>query len=131
MSNLESLREAAAYFSDPDVCRQYLLRIRWPGDKITCPACTSSNIGRITTRDTLNCRECHKQFSPRVGTVMEDSPLSTGKWLTAIWAWQHGVDGARLAEVLNVQHKTAWRMLRRIKATMEGAAPTTIDHPGG
>ena len=31
------------------------------------------------------CYDCKKQFTVKVGTIMEDSPLGLDKWMTAIW----------------------------------------------
>ena len=31
------------------------------------------------------CNDCKRQFTAKVGTVFEDSPISLTKWLPAIW----------------------------------------------
>jgi transposase-like protein len=73
-----SLFEAVRYFADKSVCNTYMRGIKWPDGKITCPKCGGANIGEITTRSMLKCRTCKKQFSYKVGTIFEDSPLGLG-----------------------------------------------------
>lgn len=31
------------------------------------------------------CKECHKQFSAKLGTIFEDSPIPLTKWMLAMW----------------------------------------------
>src|SRR6185369_16091900 len=80
----KSLQEAITYFSDPDTCIEFLLPLRWP-DGVTCPVCEGQAVSYISTRRVWKCKACKKQFSIKIGTIMEDSPLGLDKWLSAIW----------------------------------------------
>jgi transposase-like protein len=116
-----TLIEAVRYFSDLDVCRGYLAHQRWP-DGITCPACASPNVGWLETRKMWKCRACKKQFSAKVGTIFEDSPIGLDKWLVAMWAissMKNGISSHELARTLGVTQKTAWFMLHRIRMAMK------------
>jgi len=31
------------------------------------------------------CKECWKQFSVKLGTIFEDSPITLEKWLVTLW----------------------------------------------
>ena len=70
----QTLIEAVRYFSDLDVCDEYLLKIKWPDGKPKCPKCDSDNVGRIKSRRKLQCREkdCRKQFSFKTETIFEE-----------------------------------------------------------
>jgi transposase-like protein len=64
------------------------------------------------------CLDCKKQFSVKVGTVFEDSPISLDKWLTAMWMLancKNGISSYEIARDLKVTQKTAWFMLHRIR----------------
>ncbi len=79
-----SLLTAMRYFSDPDVCLSFLAGLRWP-DGVTCPRCGSDKNSFLSTRRIWKCKGCGKQFSVKLGTIFEDSPIGLDKWLPAIW----------------------------------------------
>ena len=63
-----------------------------------------------------------KQFSIKVGTIFEDSPIGLDKWLAAIWMIandKNGVSSYELSRALGVTQKTAWFMLHRIRLAMK------------
>lgn len=114
----ETLIEAVRYFSDLDICNEYMRHIKWPNDKISCPGCGGRRIGEIKTRHLLRCKDCRKQFSHKVGTIFEDSPLGLDKWFVAIWCianCKNGISSHELGRALGVSQKTAWFMLHRIR----------------
>ncbi len=64
------------------------------------------------------CLGCRKQFSVKVGTIFEDSPVGLDKWLPAMWLLancKNGVSSYEVARALQVTQKTAWFMLHRIR----------------
>jgi hypothetical protein len=71
----KTLQEAIVYFSDPDNCLNYVVAKRWPNG-VTCPTCGSTEVRFIPTRRLWECKAKHakKQFSAKIGTVLEDSP---------------------------------------------------------
>ncbi|HEY7213620.1 MAG TPA: transposase, partial [Thermoanaerobaculia bacterium] len=80
----ETLTGAIRYFEDPDVCLAFVANLRWPNGVI-CPRCEAGNPLFLQTRRLWKCRGCKKQFSVKVGTIFEDSPLGLDKWLPALW----------------------------------------------
>ena len=120
----QTLIEAIRHFSDPDVCLDYMRRLRWPDGRVICPTCGSDEVGFITTRRMWECKNKHprRQFSIKVGTVFEDSPIGLDKWLAAIWLIanaKNGVSSYEIARSLGVTQKTAWFMLQRIRLVMQ------------
>src|ERR1035441_2555509 len=119
----ETLLEAVRYFSDLDVCRETLAAVRWP-DGIRCPHCGGKEIWTINskTRGIIwRCKACLKQFTVKVGTLFEDSPLGLDKWLPAYWlevSSKKDVSSYQLARALKVTQRTAWFMLYRIRPAM-------------
>lgn len=70
----------------------------------------------------LRCKDCRKQFSFKVGTIFEDSPLGLDKWFVAVWCIanaKNGVSSHELGRAIGVTQKTAWFMLHRIRETMQ------------
>ena len=122
MDTPKTLIEAVRYFADIRVCHDYMRRIKWPGRVVTCPDCVSDRIGEITTRHMLRCTDCRKQFSHKVGTIFEDSPLGLDKWFVAVWAianCRNGISSHELGRAIGVTQKTAWFMLHRIREAMK------------
>jgi hypothetical protein len=72
-----NLLAAVRYFSDLSVCNAHMRRIKWP-DGVCCHHCGSTAVYELSTRPVLKCRDCKKQFSYKVGTIFEDSPLGVG-----------------------------------------------------
>jgi transposase-like protein len=117
----ESLREAINYFADPDVALQFLQFLRWPSG-VVCAHCDAPNPMFLKTRRIWKCRTCRKQFSVKLGTIFEDSPLGLDKWLPAIWMLansKNGISSYEMARGLGVTQKTAWFMLGRIRLAMQ------------
>ncbi len=115
----ETLTEAEQYFSDPDVCLRFMASLRWP-DGVTCPHCGASGPYFLKTRRIWKCKrkECTKQFSLKVGTILQDSRLPLDKWLLAIWIVANGkgpITSRRIHRSIGVTQKTAWFMLKRIR----------------
>ncbi len=82
----KTLQEAIKYFSDLDTCNTFMAQLRWPEGVDLSPLRWQ---GRILPLDAphveVHEQGCHKQFSVKVGTIMEDSPIGLDKWLAAIW----------------------------------------------
>jgi len=114
------LADAMAYFSDQDNAIRFLAELRWP-DGVKCPHCGADDPGFLKSRRIWKCRKCHRQFSIKVGTIFEDSPLGLDKWLPALWMLansKNGISSYEMARALHVTQKTAWFMLGRIRAAM-------------
>src|SRR5947209_9360663 len=109
----ETLIDAIRYFADPDVALHFLAGLRWPNG-VTCQKCSAVDPIFLKTRRMWKCRECKKQFSVKVGTVFEDSPIGLDKWLPCVWMvvnCKNGVSSYEIARALGVTQKTAWFML--------------------
>ncbi len=120
----ETLLEAVRHFSNLDVCHEYLVRLKWPTGVVTCPKCGGDHVGHIKTRRMFQCKakDCRKQFSAKVGTIFEDSPLGLDKWFVAVWsiaAAKNGISSHEVGRALGVTQKTAWFMLHRIRLAMQ------------
>src|SRR6266496_991360 len=118
----ETLTGAIRYFGDADKCHEFMAAMRWSAG-VRCPHCASDNVGKLVLpRRIWNCKNCRKQFTVKVGTIFEDSPLGLDKWLPATWMIvnaKNGVSSCELSRSLGVTQKTGWFMLHRIRLAMQ------------
>jgi transposase-like protein len=124
MSNDEApktLIEAICYFSDLDVCTEFVAATIWPNGPY-CPDCGCVEYSYLKTRRIWKCKACKRQYSVKVGTIFENSPLPLSKWLPAVWLIansKNGISSYELARALGVTQKSAWFMLHRIRLAMQ------------
>lgn len=124
-----SLVEAIRYFADTDRCIEFVAALRWP-DGVTCAKCGSVETYFLKTRKIWKCKGCRRQFSVKVGTIFEDSPLGLDKWLPAVWLIansKNGMGSHELGRALGVTQKSAWFMLHRIRLAMQSGSIEMFD----
>jgi transposase-like protein len=120
----KTLQEAIVYFGDPDRCFDYAKKLRWPDGDVRCPRCNAAKNSFIKTRRLWFCYPCKRQFTIKVKTIMEDSPIGLDKWMTAFWLLanaKNGISSHELGRALGVTQTTAWFMLQRIREVMKAA----------
>ncbi len=123
----KTLLQAVAYFAKDDNAHKFMVNLRWPSGVVRCPRCGTDAVRAITTRKTWECKKCEtkKQFSVKVGTIFEDSPIKLEKWLAAIWLIANAKNGISSYEIhrsLGVTQKTGWFMLHRIRLAMQSGS---------
>lgn len=121
----ETLIEAIKYFADADISLAFMVSMRWPDGAVRCPNCEATGVTFLSTRRVWKCKGCAKQFSIKVGTIFEDSPLGLDKWLPAVWCIvnaKNGISSCELARALGVTQKTAWLMLHRIRLALQNGS---------
>jgi transposase-like protein len=122
----EDLLVKARYFSDPIRCERIIMKARWPGGKPVCPKCGSTNIVKITTRKSLRCKDCRLQFSMRIGTLFEDSPLSLGQWFSCFYAvyTYPKITFYMLSILMDTSVKTAWNCRQKFNMAVSLIGPS-------
>jgi transposase-like protein len=134
-SEPKTLQQAINYFADPNNCIDYLANRRWGKDGVTCPTCGSREVSFVPSRRVWQCKTRHAkcQFSIKVGTIFEDSPIGLDKWLTAMWMLancKNGVSSWEIHRALGVTQKSAWFMLQRIRLALQGRHSGKLGGPG-
>jgi len=129
----KTLQEAIQYFSDPDNCLAYMIPLTFPGGVVTCPTCGRTDAKFLANQRRWQCKSVHpkRQFSAKVGTIFEDSPITLEKWLPAVWMLtnaKNGVSSWELHRALGVTQKTAWFMLHRIRLAMQDKSSVSNMH---
>jgi len=123
----ETLQKAIRYFSDPDNCLNYLATKRWKDGVPNCPTCGSENVSFVPSRRLWQCKTRHPkaQFSIKVGTIFEDSPIGLDRWLTALWLLancKNGISSYEIARDLGVSQKSAWHMMHRVRLAVQAGS---------
>ena len=120
----QSLIEAIRHFSDAGVCLDFMVSLRWPDGVVRCPTCGSEKVTFMASRRVWQCKTQHpkRQFSVKVGTIFEDSPIGLDKWFAVIWMLandKNGISSYEVSRSVGVTQKTAWFMLDRIRLAMQ------------
>src|SRR4029077_5589484 len=123
----KTLQDAIIYFADADRCLDYLALSRWPDGIPVCPVCGRKDAKFLANQRKWQCKSVHhhRQFSIKIGTIFEDSPIPLEKWLPAVWVivnCQNGISSYEVARAIGVTQKTAWFMLHRIRKAMQNSS---------
>jgi transposase-like protein len=123
MKTPKTLQEAITYFANPENSERFMVEVRWPDGKISCPTCGSEKISYLAKQRRWKCYGKHPrpQFSAKVGTIFEASPLGLDKWMMAMWLianCKNGISSCEVARDLGITQKSAWHMLQRIRLAM-------------
>ncbi len=126
-----TLLEATRYFADPQVCIDFVAKLRWP-DGPVCPSCEGTEHYWLSSRGLWKCkvRDCHRQFSVKQGTIFEDSAIPLDKWLCSIWLIansKNGVSSHELGRAVGINQKAAWFVLHRIRLAMRTGTFQKLD----
>jgi transposase-like protein len=119
----KTLLDAVKFFGDYENCRSFMVEARWPDGKVKCPTCGSEHVTYMAKTRRWKCYEKHPrpQFTLKVGTVFEDSPIGLEKWLPTLWLivnCKNGISSYEVSRGLGVTQKTAWFMLHRLRLAM-------------
>jgi len=131
-SKTDVVRQIPMACADETAAVEFLEEQRW-GDNPGCPHCGADNVYQMTKRgsDERNdrllwrCRECSKQYTVRVGTIMEDSPIPLRHWCFAFWAAcssKKGVSAKQIERQTGLSYKSALFLMHRIRWAMSGSS---------
>lgn len=124
----EIVRQLPMACSDELKAVEFMERLRWHGHPF-CPHCgtvddcrqMAAMKGGRNRRFLWKCNACKKQFSVKVGTVMEDSRIPHRYWLTAFWlacASKKGVSALQIKRLTGLSYKSALFLMHRIRFAM-------------
>src|SRR3954468_6548664 len=135
MKHPRTLQEAIVFFADADRSFDYMANIRFP-QGVGCPQCGRKDVVFLQTQRKWQCKSVHpkRQFSAKVGTIFEDSPIALDKWLTAVWMLvncRNGVSSYEIGRTIGVTQKSAWFMLHRIRLALQSKSFGKLGGSGG
>ena len=119
--------------SDERLAVEFLEEQRW-GETPTCPHCGDTEVRRMLSKDgerntryLWRCYGCKQQYTVRVGTIMEDSPIPLHHWCYAFWAAcssKKGVSAMQIRRQTGLSYKSALFLMHRIRWAMAPANAT-------
>lgn len=131
-----NLAELATIVSNEEKAFEIVEQLRWPNGAV-CPHCeTVGRAKKLASQRTKpskkhpegkpvnglwKCYACRKQFTVRVGSIFEDSPIPLGKWLLAIHLMcssKKGISSNQLKRELGISYQSAWFLTHRIRFAM-------------
>ena len=130
----KTLQQAVKYFSDEQICIDEVAALRWP-DGPVCPKCGGKEHYYLATQRRWKCKTkgCAKQFSVKVGTIFEDSPITLDKWLIALWMLvncKNGISSYEVGRDLGITQKSAWFVLHRLRLALQNRSMLKLGGPG-
>jgi transposase-like protein len=126
---------SAPHFRDDEAARKFLEGILWP-DGPVCPYCGVIGHAYETKRaGVYRCaeKECRKDFTATMKTVMERSHIALHKWLQGFHLMassKKGVSAHQLHRMLNITYRSAWFMEHRIREAMRAGGLAPMGGPG-
>lgn len=115
-------------FSNDDLCRELLERLRWP-NKPECSRCLGPVVRLVNTPKVLYCKDCDYQFTVTANSIFHDSHLPLIKWFTAVYLLcesRKGMSANQIKRTLGISYKTAWYLCHRIRAAMATAEKSML-----
>ena len=115
-------------FPDHESCLEHLERVRWPLGA-QCTNCGSTAVARKADgfrKGRWNCHTCKNSFNVLAGTFMQKTKIDLQKWFLAIGIVlnaKKGVSSWQLSRDLDLNQKTAWYMVMRIRKNMVTEGP--------
>lgn len=122
-----NLAQLSAIVSDETKAIEYVEKLRWPDGEPECAHCATKGRayrlkGKSTRPGLWKCGACRKQFTVRLESIFEDSPIPLGKWVLAIHLMcssKKGISANQLKRELGVAYQTAWFLCHRIRLAMQ------------
>jgi len=104
-------------FPTETIAREWFEENRWEG-KPTCNHCLSEGAYITSKEGVYRCKNCGKDFTVRVGTVMERSHIGFREWLFAMYlivTARKGISSLQLSKEIGITQKSAWFLMHRIR----------------
>ena len=116
----KSIVELRDSFATEAACREYLVRLRWPGG-VRCPDCATSAVWPMKP-PFYRCALCGYDFTVTAGTLFADTHKPLRLWFEAIWHITNQKLGGSALGVQRVlglgSYRTAWNWLHKLRRAM-------------
>ncbi len=135
----ETIKRIPMACADEGAAVEFLEAMRWDGEA-ACPRCGDEDVYQMKNRQTgernkrflWRCRGCSRQFTVRIGTVMEESRIPLRHWCFAFWAAcssKKGVSALQIRRQTGLSYKSALFLMHRIRWAMadNSTGPLTGD----
>ena len=132
---------SAPFLHDEAAAYEFVESVLWP-DGPFCPRCgcldritkVKANPEKRVRVGLWRCGHCKRQFTVKVGTVLESSNVKLTLWLQAVVLMtgsKKGISAHQIHRTLGVTYKTAWFMCHRIREAMRSGELALFGGTGG
>jgi transposase-like protein len=115
--------------SDETAAVEFFETMRW-GDSPHCAHCESGEVYQMRDRATgernkrylWRCRSCARQYTVRVNSVYEDSPIPMRHWAYAFWkacSSKKGVSALQIKRETGLSYKSSLFLMHRVRFAMQ------------
>jgi transposase-like protein len=136
LEQTETIEEMPTTCSNELAAVEFFERQMW-GGKPTCAHCNSGNVYQMKDSKTgqrnkaylWRCHDCKKQFTVRIGTVLEESRIPLRHWAYAFWRMATSKKGVAALEIMRhcqISYPSALFLLQRVRFAMtpeKGTSP--------
>ena len=136
MAKSEVIEEIPLACSSELAAVEFLEAKIWGGTP-RCPHCEATSVTQVLDAKTggrnkrflWHCQACDKQFTIRIGTVMEESRIPLRHWVYAMWrasTSKKGVAALEIKRQCQISYPSALFLMHRIRLAMtpeNGASP--------
>ncbi len=116
--------------SDETAAFEFFEAQRWAETGPSCPRCGDTDVYQMRDRKTGKrnkrflwmCKGCVKQYTVRVGTVLEESLIPLRHWAFGFWAAavsKKGISSLQVKRQTGLTYKSALFMMHRIRFAMQ------------
>jgi transposase-like protein len=134
LADSETIENMPLACSDEAAAVAFFEKQLWKGTP-RCAHCHSAEVypmvdaatGQRSKRFLWRCRACHKQFTVRIGTVLEESRIPLRHWAYAFWraaTSKKGVAALEIKRQCQISYKSALFLMHRIRFAMTPEAGT-------
>src|ERR1700728_3205680 len=147
IKNTANMEKSEVIEAMPAVCADELAAVEFFEQKIwngtpTCPHCQSTKVyqmkdfatGQRNKRFLWRCHDCKKQFTVRVGTVLEESRIPLRHWAYAFWravTSKKGVSALEIKRQCQISYPAALFLMHRIRFCAAFVDGSAVRNAGG
>jgi transposase-like protein len=135
LAKTDIIEEMPLACADELAAVEFFERQMW-GGKPVCAHCKSANVYQMKDAKTgqrnkaflWRCHDCKKQFTVRIGTVLEESRIPLRHWAYAFWrasTSKKGVSALEIQRQCQISYPSALFLLHRIRFAMTPERGTT------
>lgn len=115
-NEIYSIIDLAKHFNDESECISHLEKLRWNGNVVS-PFDETSKV-YVCKGNKYRCKNTGKYFNVKTNTLFDGSKVPLQKWFMAIYILTKkstNINSVQLSKLLNINQKTSWYIIKRIK----------------
>ena len=112
------------YFTNHEICLEYIAKIKWPDNNFTCRKCGHNNFCKGKKAYNRRCTKCKYDESPTTKTMFERIDFDLVKafhFLYRLSVKKKGMSSYELSNELSLTQKTCWKFRNKVQFAMKSS----------